>query len=35
MTQGFQREEHLHFDHDVYEDWMEIIASPQHLQHQL
>jgi hypothetical protein len=26
-------EEHLHFDGDVYEDWMETIASPQHFQH--
>jgi hypothetical protein len=26
--------EHLHFDGNVYEDWMETIASPQHLQQQ-
>ncbi len=25
-------EEHLHFDGDVYEDWMETIGSPQHFQ---
>jgi hypothetical protein len=24
-------EEHLHFDGNVYEDWMETIASPKHL----
>jgi hypothetical protein len=23
-------EEHLHFDGDVYEDWMETTTSPQH-----
>jgi hypothetical protein len=26
-------EEHLHFDGNVYGDWMETIASPQHFQH--
>jgi hypothetical protein len=26
-------EEHLHFDGDVYENWMETIVSPQHFQH--
>ncbi len=26
-------EEHLHFDGNVYKDWMETIVSPQHLQH--
>jgi hypothetical protein len=26
-------EEHLHFDGDGCEDWMETIASPQHFQH--
>ncbi len=26
-------EEDLHFGGDVYEDWMETIASPQHFQH--
>ncbi len=26
-------EKHLHFDANVYEDWMETIASPQHLWH--
>jgi hypothetical protein len=24
-------EEHLHFDGDVYEDWMETTKHPQHL----
>ncbi len=27
-------EEHLHFDGNVYEDWMKTTASPQHLQQQ-
>jgi hypothetical protein len=26
-------EKHLHFDGDVYEDWMETTRSPQHFQH--
>jgi hypothetical protein len=28
-------EEHLHFDGDIYEDWMETTASSQHLQQRL
>jgi hypothetical protein len=41
-SQGFKREhdikfpegeEHLHFEGDVCEDWMETIANPKHLQH--
>jgi hypothetical protein len=24
---------HLHFDANIYEDWMETTTSPQHLQH--
>jgi hypothetical protein len=27
-------EEHLHFDANIYEDWMETTTSPQHLQQQ-
>jgi hypothetical protein len=26
-------EEHLHFEGDACENWMETIASPKHLQH--
>jgi hypothetical protein len=26
-------EEHLHFDVNVHDNWMETITSPQHLQH--
>jgi hypothetical protein len=26
-------EEHLHFDGDIHEDWMETTGSPQHFQH--
>jgi hypothetical protein len=26
-------EEHLHFEGDVCEDWMETTTSPKHLQH--
>ncbi len=27
-------EEHLHFEGDVCEDWMETTTSPKHFQHQ-
>jgi hypothetical protein len=30
-TRFLEGEEHLHFDGNVYEDWMETTASPQHL----
>jgi hypothetical protein len=30
MTKG---EEHLHFEGDICEDWMEITTSLKHLQH--
>jgi len=26
-------EEHLHFNGDTYDDWIETIGSPQHFQH--
>ncbi len=32
-TRFQEGEEHLHFDGDLYEDWMEIITNPQHFQH--
>jgi hypothetical protein len=32
-TRFLEDEEHLHFDGDTYEDWMETIGSPQHFQH--
>jgi len=32
-TRFLEGEEHLHFDGDIYEDWMETIESPQHFQH--
>ncbi len=32
-TRFLEGEEHLHFDGNVYEDWMDTIASPQHFQH--
>jgi hypothetical protein len=31
-TRFLEGEEHLHFDGDVYEDWMETTIYPQHLQ---
>ncbi len=31
-TRFLEGEEHLHFDGNIYEDWMETITSPQHLQ---
>jgi len=27
-TRFLETEEHLHFDGDIYEDWMETIGSP-------
>jgi hypothetical protein len=27
-----ESDEHLHFDANVYEDWMETTTSPQHLE---
>jgi hypothetical protein len=32
-TRFSEGEKHLHFDANVYEDWMETITSPQYLQH--
>jgi hypothetical protein len=32
MTRFLEGEEHLHFEGDVCEDWMETIACPKHFQ---
>ncbi len=34
-TRFLEGEEHLHFDGNVDEDWMETTASPQHLEQNL
>jgi hypothetical protein len=33
MTRFLEGEEHLHFEGDVCEDWMETIVCPKHFQH--